>query len=424
MLSGKLLGWLSALNWLPERVVIWGAEILSVIALVLLVYLLAKAAKWVLSLIFDSRLVQKKFPRLLDGMHHAHFLGAAGYALSAMAIVHIYGFFLPVEGALVQAFMMRLVGIYGTLCFMFAFTAAINVVDYLYGRNPNVPLRGVFQAGKIIVYLLAALVIVSIVISKKPMYVITGLSAAAAVFMLIFKDPILGFAAGIQLASNKLLKIGDWITMPSHGADGTVIDITLTTVRVQNFDNTIVNVPAYDLVSRPFQNWSGMVQSGARRIKRAINIDVGTVKFLDEEMLARLSKIELLESYLQNKIKEVQDFNKQHKIHESFINGRHLTNLGTFRQYATEYLSHLQTVDAKQTCMVRQLDPEPTGLPLEIYCFAATTDWLKYERIQADIFDHLYAVMPEFGLYPFQQPAGRNVSEAGALLAKHSDAKA
>ena len=424
MLSGKLLGWLSALNWLPERVVIWGAEILSVIALVLLVYLLAKAAKWVLSLIFDSRLVQKKFPRLLDGMHHAHFLGAAGYALSAMAIVHIYGFFLPVEGALVQAFMMRLVGIYGTLCFMFAFTAAINVVDYLYGRNPNVPLRGVFQAGKIIVYLLAALVIVSIIISKKPMYVITGLSAAAAVFMLIFKDPILGFAAGIQLASNKLLKIGDWITMPSHGADGTVIDITLTTVRVQNFDNTIVNVPAYDLVSRPFQNWSGMVQSGARRIKRAINIDVGTVKFLDEEMLARLSKIELLESYLQNKIKEVQDFNKQHKIHESFINGRHLTNLGTFRQYATEYLSHLQTVDAKQTCMVRQLDPEPTGLPLEIYCFAATTDWLKYERIQADIFDHLYAVMPEFGLYPFQQPAGRNVSEAGALLAKHSDAKA
>ena len=168
---------------------------------------------------------------------------------------------------------------------------SLDILDQLYGRNPNVPLRGVFQAGKISIYLLAALVIISIIISKKPMYVITGLSAAAAVFMLIFKDPILGFAAGIQLASNKLLKIGDWITMESHGADGTVVDITLTTVRVQNFDNTLVNVPAYDLVSKPFQNWSGMVQSGARRIKRAIKIDVETIRFLDEKLLKRLEKI-------------------------------------------------------------------------------------------------------------------------------------
>ena len=175
-------------------------------------------------------------------------------------------------------------------------------------------------------------------------------------------------------------------------------------------------MPAYDLVSRPFQNWSGMVQSGARRIKRAINIDVGTIKFLDEEMLKRLSKIELLADYLPRKTKEIEEFNKQHKIQESALNGRHLTNLGTFRQYAVEYLKHLSTVDTRQTCMVRQLDPSPTGLPLEIYCFAATTDWQMYEGIQSDIFDHLYAVMPEFGLYPFQQPAGRNVSEAGLRL--------
>ncbi len=422
MLSGKLASWLLELNWLSERASHLCAEILCIIGLIVLIYLLAKCAKWVLCLVFESGFMQKKFPRLLDGIHYAHFLGAAGYALSAMAIMHVYGFFLPGEDAILHAFVMRLVGIYGTLCFMFALASAINVVDYLYGRNPNVPLRGVFQAGKIVVYLLAGLVIISIIISKKPMYVITGLSAAAAVFMLIFKDPILGFAAGIQLASNRLLKIGDWITMPSHGADGTVVDITLTTVRVQNFDNTIVNVPAYDLVSRPFQNWSGMVQSGVRRIKRAINIDVGTVKFLDKETLARLSKIELLEDYLQNKVKEIQNFNQKRKIEENLINGRHLTNLGTFRAYAAAYLMHLSTVDSTQTCMVRQLDPGPTGLPLEIYCFAATTDWLKYEAIQADIFDHLYAAMPQFGLYPFQQPAGRNVAEAGQEFTKSLDA--
>lgn len=416
MLSGKIAGWLILLDWLPERVSAVSAEILSVLGLVALVYVIAKVAKWVLTRVIDSRFVQKRFPRLLQAMRRAHFLGAAGYAVSAMAIVHVYGFFLPLDGAVLQGLMMRVVGIYGTLCFMFLLASAINVVDDLYGRNPNVPLRGVFQAGKIVVYLLAGLVIVSILISKKPMYVITGLSAAAAVFMLIFKDPILGFAAGIQLASNRLLKIGDWITMSSHGADGTVVDITLTTVRVQNFDNTLVNVPAYDLVSRPFQNWSGMVESGARRIKRAINVDVETIKFLDEEMLARLSKIKLLEDYLKNKVAEIEAFNAAHHSNESVVNGRHLTNVGTFRQYAEQYLNSLPSIDHRQTCMVRQLNPGPTGLPLEIYCFTATTDWLQYEKIQSDIFDHLYSVMHEFDLYPFQQPAGRNVSLAGQAL--------
>ena len=322
----------------------------------------------------------------------------------------------PEQGAVLAAFMTRVVGIYVVACFMMLFVSALNVLDYLYGRNPNIPLRGVFQAGKVIVYLLAALVVISILISKKPMYVITGLSAAAAVFMLIFKDPILGFAAGIQLASNRLLKIGDWITMPSHGADGTVTDITLTTVRVQNFDNTIINIPAYDLVSRPFQNWNGMVQSGARRIKRAINIDVDTIKFLDKDLLSRLEKIQLISDYLKEKITEVRAFNEGQSLEESLLNGRHLTNVGTFRAYALAYLQSLPTIDHGQTCMVRQLDPTTAGLPLEIYCFTATTDWGKYENIQSDVFDHLYSVMPEFDLYPYQQPAGRNVSMAARVL--------
>lgn len=420
MITKLISSWLASLHFLSDKLQTICAEILSVILLSLCAYLVAKAVQCLVLFVINRAFLCRRIPRLCDAMRATHIPDAFGFAISAVVVFHLYGFFLPVEGALLQHIMARVVGIFFVLCFMHLICAIVNVIDYLYGKNPKVPLRGVFQATKIIVYLLAALIIVCIIISKKPMYVLTGLSAAAAVFMLVFKDPILGFAAGIQLASNKLLKIGDWITMPSHGADGTVIDITLTTVRVQNFDNTIISVPAYDLISKPFQNWSGMVQSGARRIQRAVYVDVQTIQFLDKEMFKRLSKIQLLGEYLAQKAEEIRAFNAQHRINENVINGRHLTNIGTFRQYAVEYLRSLPTVDHKQTCMVRQLSAGSSGLPLEIYCFASTTDWIEYEGIQSDIFDHLYSVMPEFGLYPFQQPAGRNVSTAFAQAAASS----
>lgn len=416
MLSQLIGRWISSLTFLSDKSRGFVAEVLGVLLFILAVYLTAKIVKGLAHVFFEGNFVEKRFPRLLKAVKSARFLGCAGYAVSALVAIQLYPLFIPVEGALMETLMSRVVGIYVVACFMMWFVSAVDVVDYMYGRNPNIPLRGVFQAGKIVIYLLSALVIISILISKKPMYVITGLSAAAAVFMLIFKDPILGFAAGIQLASNRLLKIGDWITMDSHGADGTVIDITLTTVRVQNFDNTIVNVPAYDLVSQPFQNWSGMFQSGARRIKRAINVDVETIKFLDEDLLKRLCKIKLISGYLKDKIEEVRAFNASHGNKESVLNGRHLTNVGTFRQYAVAYLNSLSTIDHTQTCMVRQLAPTTAGLPLEIYCFTSTTEWIKYEGIQSDVFDHLYSVMPEFDLFPFQQPAGRNVTQAARRL--------
>jgi len=407
---------LDSCSFLSQRAKTLSAEILGILVFALLVYLASKICKGLLHLVFNRTFFSKKFPHFMEAVEKSKILGAAGYALSAVAAIHLYTVFLPLEGAILASFMSKVTGIYAAACFMWLFVSAVNVLDCMYGQNPNVPLRGVFQAGKIIIYLLGALVIVSILISKKPMYVITGLSAAAAVFMLIFKDPILGFAAGIQLASNHLLKIGDWITMESHGADGTVIDITLTTVRVQNFDNTLVNVPAYDLVSRPFQNWSGMFQSGARRIKRSINVDVETIKFLDKDLFERLKKIKLISGYLKEKEAEIRAFNEEHGNKESVLNGRHLTNVGTFRQYAEAYLNSLSTIDHKQTCMVRQLAPTTAGLPLEIYCFTATTEWLKYEGIQSDVFDHLYSVMPEFDLFPYQQPAGRNVNQAARVV--------
>ena len=412
MIAKWVFDWIHSYGLVSERVEGVCAEILSLVLLVLSAYVTAKVINTVLYFMLDRDFFAKRFRKVREAMRKAHFSSAVGFAISALALFHLYPLFLPIEGAFLQQVMARVVGIYFVLCLMHLICAIINTLDNLYGRNPSVPLRGVFQASKILVYLFAALIIVCIVISKRPTYVITGLSAAAAVFMLVFKDPILGFAAGIQLASNKLLKIGDWITMPSHGADGTVIDISLTTVRVQNFDNTIISVPAYDLISKPFQNWSGMVQSGARRIQRAIYVDVETIHFLDEEMFKRLSKIKLISEYLKNKSTEIQAFNAERNVKESVINGRHLTNIGTFRQYALEYLRSLQTVSHEQTCMVRQLAAGSTGLPLEIYCFAATTNWLEYEGIQSDIFDHLYSVMPEFGLYPFQQPTGRDVSKA------------
>ena len=253
------------------------------------------------------------------------------------------------------------------------------------------------------------------------MYIITGLSALAAVFSLIFKDPILGFVASIQLTTNNMIKIGDWITVDSAGADGNIIDISLTCVRVQNFDMTIVSVPNYDLVSKPFKNWSGMYQARARRVQRSILIDVDTVKFLDKATLTRLKKIDLLKDYLAQKETEITEFNEKHNLQENLLNGRHLTNIGTFRKYAELYLAsrpYVVSDDPSFTLMVRQLKQEAHGLPLEIYCFLNTTVWTQYEGYQSDIFDHLFSVLPEFGLYAYQQPSGHNIAESLKQISK------
>ena len=216
-----------------------------------------------------------------------------------------------------------------------------------------------------------------------------------------------------------MIKIGDWITVESAGADGNIVDISLTCVRVQNFDMTIVSVPNYDLVSKPFKNWSGMYEARARRVQRSILIDVDTVKFLDKAMLTRLKKIDLLKDYLSQKEQEIADFNAQHNTQDSLLNGRHLTNIGTFRKYAELYLAsrpYVITDNPGFTLMVRQLKQEAQGLPLEIYCFLNTTVWTQYEGYQSDIFDHLFSVLPEFGLYAYQQPSGQNIAQGIKLL--------
>ncbi|ASM05798.1 MULTISPECIES: mechanosensitive ion channel family protein [Serratia] len=279
----------------------------------------------------------------------------------------------------------------------------------------QLPLRGIFQGLKLVAAILIGIMIVSLLMGKSPLLLLSGLGAMTAVLMLVFKDPILGLVAGIQLSANDMLKIGDWLEMPKYGADGAVTDIGLTTVKVRNWDNTVTTIPTYALISDSFKNWRSMSESGGRRIKRSLNIDTGSVHFLSEEEQRRLQRNPLLHSYLNDKTQELSRHNQEIAIDlASPLNGRRLTNLGTLRAYLEAYLRAHPRIHQNMTLMVRQLAPTPEGLPLEIYAFTNTTVWAEYESIQADIFDHILAVIDEFGLRVHQTPTGNDLR--GMLL--------
>ncbi|MDH3745602.1 MAG: mechanosensitive ion channel family protein, partial [Acidobacteriota bacterium] len=252
-------------------------------------------------------------------------------------------------------------------------------------------------------------------LGKSPVFLLGGMGVLASVLMLVFKDPILGFVAGIQLSTNRMLSKGDWIEMPSYGADGDVIDIALTTVKVQNWDKTITTVPTHALISDSFKNWRGMSESGGRRIKRSAYIDMNTIKLCTREMIERYSKIRHIADYLETKQRELRDWNEKQGIDDTnIVNGRRITNIGTFRAYLLAYLKNHPQINQEMTLLVRQLAPTPNGLPVEIYCFSGDKEWAAYESIQADIFDHILAVLPEFDLRTFQNPSGSDFQRLGA----------
>ncbi len=291
--------------------------------------------------------------------------------------------------------------------------AALNLLLEIYNRKEafkNKPLKGFVQIIQVLVFFVGFIIIISILIGKSPATLFAGLGASAAILMLVFKDTILGFVAGIQLSANDMLRPGDWITMTKYGADGTVIEVTLNSIKVRNFDNTITMIPPYALVSDSFQNWRGMQESGGRRVKRSINIDMNSVRFCTPEMLAKFRKISLLTEYIDTKQKELERYNEEHNIDDSIkVNGRRQTNLGVFRAYLVNYLKSNPDVNKDLTCMVRQLQPTEKGIPMELYFFAATTVWIPYEGIQSDVFDHILAVLPEFGLQVFQEVSGSDL---------------
>ena len=292
-----------------------------------------------------------------------------------------------------------------------AISGALDYANELYARRPEArsrPIKGYIQVVKIAMYCGAAILMIAVLIEQSPLLLLSGLGAMAAVLLLVFKDTILSLVASVQLTSNDMLRVGDWIEMPSMDADGDVIDIALHTVKVQNFDKTITTIPTHKLIADSFRNWRGMSDSGGRRIKRALVLDQNSVRFLDEDEVAGLKRFRLLEKYLARKQDEIAEWNRHELASDSdAINARRITNIGTLRAYVIAYLqSHPRIAGEGFTLMVRQLPPSPQGLPLEIYCFANTIDWAEYEAIQADIFDHMLAILPEFGLRVFQQPSG------------------
>ncbi|WP_455481636.1 mechanosensitive ion channel family protein [Bartonella sp. B35(2025)] len=294
-----------------------------------------------------------------------------------------------------------------------------NVINAIYEQRPTArlkPIKGYIQIAKITLFAIAAILMVATLLDRSPFILFSSLGAMAAVLLLIFQDTLLSFVAGIQISSTDMVRVGDWIEIPNLGADGDVIEIALHSIKVQNFDKTIVTVPIRKLVTDPFKNWRGMEESGGRRIKRSLFIDQSSIRFHTKEEQEYLTQLNLLESYFAKKIPEINEWNAQlNKNHDIPANTRRLTNIGTFRAYTLAYLQKHSNITQNMTVMTRQLPPTPNGLPLEIYCFTNTTVWAEYEQIQADIFDHLYSILPDFGLKIFQNPSGYDFAHASII---------
>ena len=300
--------------------------------------------------------------------------------------------------------------------FVLIILICINVLLSAFGDIYNrsrfsrrIHIKGYLQVVKLILFIVGILGIITILTGQSPVYLLSGIGALTAVLMLVFKDTILSFVATIQINSNDLFKIGDWVDASQFGADGDVVDIALHTVKIQNWDKTITTIPTHKLIDSSFKNWRGMTDSGGRRIKRAIYIDISTIRFWDEELLRRFQQFDLLQDYLESKLKEVDNSNQTVGANlDQMIKGRRFTNIGTFRAYIKAFLKNHSDIHDEMTFLIRQLPPGEKGLPMEIYVFTNDTDWVRYESIQSDIFDHLMAIVSEFDLKVFQNPSGND----------------
>lgn len=315
-----------------------------------------------------------------------------------------------------QDWIQRLAFSYMILVGIYVFDSLLDAVNDIYRKyevSKERPIKGYLQVIQILVIIMGAIVIIAILMNRSPLLLLSGIGAMTAVVSLIFKDSILGLVASIQMAANNMVRLGDWISMPQYGADGDVIDVTLNTVKIRNWDKTITTIPTYAFTSESFKNWRGMQESGGRRIKRAVYIDMTSIQFCTEEMLERYKKIQYISQYIEMKKKEIEEHNEKNHVDTSvLVNGRHLTNIGTFRAYIERYLKNHSRIHQDLTLLVRQLEPTENGLPIEIYAFTNDTAWVNYESIQADIFDHILAVVPEFDLRIFQCPSGYDLRSA------------
>ncbi len=309
-----------------------------------------------------------------------------------------------------KTILLLLISIYKIIILAYVFNAFLDTIVQVYkeqSKNKNLPIKGFAQIIKLIIWIISFIIVISLLIHKDPLNIFAGLGAISAILLLVFKDPILGFVGGIQLSAFDMVKEGDWISLPKFDADGTVIDISISTVKVKNWDNTISTVPTYSLISDSVKNWRGMEESDGRRIKRSILLDMHSVKFCSPEMLDKFSKFEYLEDYIPKTEERIKKETAENKKSESLlIKGTRQTNIGVFRAYLIEYLNHHPQINQEMTTMVRQLNPTEKGIPMEIYVFSKIKSWVEYEGIQSDIFDHILAIIPEFELSVFQEPGG------------------
>lgn len=407
LLSNTLGLNLSLANYLSEVIGLIGLVLISFVA-----YKISVRLMWGIII----PILKKSKNQFDDFLVDHHFFRNLAYLIPAVIINYFIGDILQ---HLVVLSHLILSGLEVGFVFIgiLVLDSVLNTINDFYNRYDfakDHPIKSVIQIFKIVSYILALFAVIAILFDKDLSSLVVSLGAVSAVIMLIFKDPILGFVGGLQLIFNKMLAIDDWITMPRFGADGTVTEINLTTVKVQNWDNTIVTIPTYSLVSESFQNWKGMQESGGRRIKRAIFIDVQSIRFCTPEMIAKFKEIHFLKEYIQTTEKAIQTYNSEHKINpEVMVNGRRQTNIGVFRAYLESYLSKRKDINTDMTFMVRQLAPNEKGLPIEIYLFTNTIEWVTYEAIQSDVFDHILAVVQEFDLKIFQYPTEAHIIQKG-----------
>ncbi len=345
-------------------------------------------------------------------------VGAKLAQLAPVFVIYLGVDLLPGIEKNVEATILNLTSAYMIVVVTITLIALLNALNEIYESNPEArkrPIKGFIQLLQIAFMILGALMCISILLDRSPILLLSGFGAMTAVLLLVFKDTLLSLVASVQLTAQDMVRVGDWIEVPQFGADGDVVDVELHTIKVQNWDKTITTIPTHRLISDSFKNWRGMSASGGRRIKRALYIDASSIHFLTADEVARCRRFLLLDEYLDGKEGELSEYNRELALpaeaeQDAEVNKRRLTNIGTFRAYAWRYLKQHPRIRKDMTLLVRQLSPGPQGVPIELYCFTSTTAWAEYEDIQADIFDHLLAIVPEFGLKLFQQPAGTEFS--------------
>ncbi len=383
----------------------WSATALAVILLAIVIHFVVRRV--LLSLL--SALIQKTKAKWDDALLERRVLHRAAHVAPALAFYWLAGAFPPFQDLIERLAMVYMLAMGGLVI-----SALMNTMVDVYRTTDvarNRPIKGFVQLAQIILLVVVVILDIAILFEQSPVTLLGGLGAMTAVLILVFKDTILSLVASFQISTSNMVRLGDWVEMPKYGADGDVIDISLHTIKVQNWNKTISTIPTYAFISESFKNWRGMEESGGRRIKRSISIDMNSIKFCDAEMIKRFSAFDHIADYVKDKKKELAEHNAKHVVDTAYlVNGRHLTNIGTLRAYMEAYLTNLPQIHKDMTFLVRQLPSGEHGLPLEIYVFSNVQAWAKYEAIQADIFDHLLAVLPLFDLRVYQRPSGNDLS--------------